>query len=58
MHYIIYKVEADDYGSLKMKARIAPHGNKDKYRFELITDSALVPPTTIRIPRSISTIVT
>ena len=54
--HVIYKVKANDNGSLKMKARIAPHGNKDKDRFELKTDSAQCPPTGIRILASVSTI--
>lgn len=30
--HVIYKVKTNDDGSLKMKARIAPHGNKDNDR--------------------------
>ena len=39
-----------------MKARIAPHGNKDKDRNRLKTDSAQCPPTGISILVSIATI--
>ena len=54
--HIIHKVKANDNGSLKMKARIAPFGNEDKDRFELITDSAHCPATRISILASVSTI--
>ena len=54
--HVIYKVQANDDGSLKMKARIAPHGNKDKDRDLLKTDSAQCPPTGIRILVSVATI--
>ena len=54
--HVIYKVEEIDDGSLKMKAKIAPHGNKDKDRDLLKTDSAQFPPTDKRILVSIATI--
>lgn len=53
--HVIYKVKPNDDGSLKMKARIAPHGNKDKDRSDLKTDSATCPPTGIRVLLSIAT---
>ena len=37
---IIYKVRENDDGSLKMKTRIALHGNKDKDSDILKTDSS------------------
>ena len=43
--HVIYKIKAKDDGSFKMKARIAPHGNKDKDCELLKTDSAQCPPT-------------
>ena len=54
--HVIYKVKGNDDGSLKMKARIAPHGNKGKDRFNLKTDSSQCSPTGIRILTSIATI--
>jgi len=54
--HVIYKVKANDDGSLKMKARIAPHGNKDRERQDLKTDSATCPPTGIRILLSIASL--
>ena len=54
--HVIYKVKANDDGKLKMKARIAPHGNKDKDRDLLKTDSAQCLPTGIRILISIAMI--
>lgn len=36
--HVIYNVKQNDDGSLKMKAQIAPHGNKDKYRSRLRSD--------------------
>ena len=54
--YVIYKFKANVDGSLKMKARIAPHVNKDKDRDMLKTASAQCPPTAMRILASIATI--
>ena len=54
--HVIYKVKANDYGSFKMKARIAPHGYKDKDKDMLNNDSPQCPPTGKRILLSISTI--
>ena len=53
---VIYKFKENDDGSLMVKARIAPHGNKDKGKFNLKIDSSQCPPTGIRIAISISTI--
>ena len=53
--HVLYKVRANDNGSLKLKARIAPHGNKDRDKAFLKTDSAQCPPTGIGILLSIST---
>ena len=47
--HVIYKVKKNDDGSFKMKARIAPHGNKDLDRDQLKTDSAVCPPVGVRI---------
>ena len=52
--HVIYRVKENNDGSLKMRARIAPHGNKDKDRDTLKTDSSQRPPTRIRILLSIS----
>ena len=54
--HLIYKVKANDDGSFKMKARIAPHGIKDKGKYLLKTDSSQCPPTGVRILLSVSTI--
>jgi len=54
--HVIYKVKLNDDGSFKMKARIAPHGNKDKERDQLKSDSASCPPTGIRMLLSIAAI--
>ena len=54
--HVLYKVKANDDGSMKMKARIAPHGNKDKDRSDLKSDSATCPPTGIRLLLSIAAI--
>ena len=37
--HLIYRLKANDDGSLKMKAEIAPHGNKGKDRYDLKTGS-------------------
>jgi len=54
--HVIYKIKANDDGSLKMKARIAPHGNKDRDREDLKSDSATCPPTGIRVLLSIASL--
>ena len=54
--HVIYKVKANDDGSLKINARIVPHVNKVKDRDLLKTDSAQCLHTGIRIPASIATI--
>ena len=54
--HVIYKVKRKDDGSLKMKARIAPYGNKDSQKFDLKTDSSVCPPTGIRILLSLAVI--
>ena len=38
--HVIYKVRQNDDGSLKMNARVAPHGNKHKEKGNLKTDSS------------------
>ena len=52
--HVIYKVKENDDGSFKMKARIAPHGNKDKEKLMLKTDSSQCPPTGMGILLSIA----
>ena len=54
--HVIYKVKSNDDGTYKMKARIAPHGNKDKEKEQLKTDSCPCPPTGIRMLLSLATI--
>lgn len=54
--HVIYKIKKNDDGSYKMKARIAPHGNKDKERENLKSDSATCPPTGIRVLLSIASL--
>lgn len=53
--HFIYKVKRNDDNTLKMNARIATHGNKDKDMFNLKIDSSTCPPTGIRILLSIAT---
>jgi len=52
--HVLYKVKKMDDGSMKMKARIAPHGNKDKFKNDVKKDSATCPPVGIRIALSIA----
>eukprot|EP00171_Calliarthron_tuberculosum_P001315 IDg1315t1 len=54
--HVIYNVKTNDDNTKKMKARIAPHGNKDKEKTNLKTDSATCPPIGIRILISIAVI--
>lgn len=54
--HVLYKVKELDDGSKICKARIAPHGNKDKEKHKLKKDSAACPPLGFRILLSICTI--
>lgn len=54
--HVIYKVKINDDTFYKMKARIAPHGNKDREKAKLKTDSSTCPPTGIRILLSLATL--
>lgn len=54
--HVIYKVKVKDDKSLKLKARIAPHGNENSLKNELKSDFAMCPPLGIRIILSIATI--
>ena len=54
--HVICKVKANDDGSLKLKARIAPNRNEGKGKYVLKTDSSQCHPTGIHILRSISAI--
>lgn len=47
--HVLYKVKVNDDNSLMMKARIGPHGNKDRDKHNLKTDFALCPPIGIRV---------
>ena len=51
--HVLYKIKRRDDGSLTCKARIAPHGNEDRDRLNLKTDSACCPPIGIRVLFSI-----
>lgn len=54
--HVFSKVKTNDENSLKMKARIAPHGNHDHQKNELKTDSAACPPIGIRMILSLPAI--
>ena len=43
--HVLYKVKQNDNGSLKLKARIAPHGNEDDLKNVLSKDCMTCPPT-------------
>lgn len=52
--HVLYKVKVLDDGSKIVKARIAPHCNKDRERENLKTDSTVCSPVSIRIVLSIA----
>ena len=54
--HVLYKIKELDDGTLKCKARIAPHGNKDSNMNDLKRDSATCPPIGFRTLLSICTI--
>lgn len=53
--HVLYEVKEDDDGRKKIKARITPHGNRDKEKFNLKTDSATCSPVGIRVLLSCAT---
>lgn len=54
--HVIFNVKINDDTSYTMKARIAPHGNKDREKAKLKTDSSTCAPTGIRILLSLATL--
>lgn len=50
--HVSYKIKANDDDFCRMKARIAPHGNKDSDTPNLKTDSSICPTVEIRIQLS------
>lgn len=53
--HVLYKVKILDDGSKLVKARIAPHGNKDSMKDDLKKDSAMCSPVGMRVALSICT---
>ena len=47
--HTIYKIKSNDDKSLKIKARIAPHGNEDSMKSEMKSDCCICSPTGVRI---------
>lgn len=54
--HVLYKIKTLDDGSMIFKARTAPHGNKDKKKDSLKTDSQKCPALGFRIFFSFCTI--
>ncbi|PXF41606.1 hypothetical protein BWQ96_08672 [Gracilariopsis chorda] len=54
--HVFYKIKRCDDDSFVLKSRIAPHGNEDKGKHALKTDSATCPPVGIHILFSIASI--
>ena len=54
--HVLYKLKDNDDGSLKLKARIAPHGNEDNLKDILASDCSTCPPSGLRILQSVATI--
>lgn len=52
--HTLYKVKQNDDGSLKLKARIAPHGNEDDLKDVLNKDCSTCPPTGLRMLESVA----
>ena len=53
--HVVYRIKVEDDQSLKLKARIAPHGNEDSEIEFLKSDCAMCWPLGIRIVVSVST---
>ena len=54
--HTLYKVKQNDDGSLKLEARIAPHGNEDDMKNILSKDCRTCPPTGLQILESITSL--
>ena len=54
--HTIYKLKQNDDQSLKLKARIAPHGNEDSDKENLHTECCMCPPLGIRIISTTATV--
>ena len=54
--HTIYKMKQNDDGSLKLKARIASHGNEDDLKSELHIDCSTCSPTGLRILKSVASL--
>lgn len=54
--HVLYKVKHNDDGSLKLKARIAPHGNEDALKEIFTKDCTICPPTGLRIVESVASL--
>lgn len=54
--HIVYKSKVEDEESLRLKARIEPHGNKDSQRLEMKSDSSMCSPVGIRVVLTIAAI--
>lgn len=52
--HVIYKVKMNDDATLKLKARIAPHGNEDSDKDQMRTDCCMCSPLGIRVVISVS----
>lgn len=52
--HTLYKIKVNDDSTMKLTARIAPHGNEDAMRHELKTDCATCSTAGLRILESIS----
>lgn len=53
----IFKIKHNNDGSLKLKARIAPHGNEDDMRHFFSKDCTTCAPIVLRILESISSLI-
>lgn len=54
--HTIYKIKFNDDKSLKLKARIAPHGNEDSLKNDLRSECCMCSPSGVRIVLSIASL--
>ena len=54
--HTVYKIKMEENNQLRLKARIAPHGNEDSMKDQLKTDCCMCSPIGIRIILTIATI--
>ena len=54
--HVLYQLKKNDYVSLRLKAKISPHGNEEDLKDVLTSDCTTCPPTGLRVVESIASL--